>query len=166
MPGMGVGPPCPLAAQSRVFVDVTGDKFNLGPDPPQRVVETGLTNSLRNIAVYETKEHAADGIKNIRATYHKVCIQPFNLLSIFHRIFQPLIYGVVPSPVLTVSRHVVGTGQERGGIVANIIHTGRDHINVVYLDVIPWYLRLYLHTLRYSKMNLCTRPCFTVLCVG
>jgi len=139
--GMGVGPPCPLAFQSLVFVDVTGDKFNLGPDPPQRVVETGLTNSLRNIAVYETKEHAADGIKNIRATYHK-----------------PLIYGVVPSPVLTVSRHVVGTGQERGGIVANIIHTGRDHINVVYLDVIPWYLRLYLHTLRVTSDDVPLTP--------
>ena len=67
---------------------------------------------------------------------------------------QPHIYGIVRPPPLLVSRHVVGTGQERGGIVTTLRNAGTSSsLTVAYLDTIPWYLRLYLHTLRWVGPN-------------
>ncbi|CAG8474801.1 14065_t:CDS:10 [Acaulospora colombiana] len=42
-----------------------------------------------------------------------------------------------------------GYGQERGGIKINIFNKSpNSSIPIIYYDVIPWYLRLYLHTLK------------------
>ena len=64
--------------------------------------------------------------------------------------------GVVPAPVLTVSRHLTGAGQERGGLAATLRNTGREPLTVVYLDTLPWYLR-------YPHLVLCNshHSCFT-----
>ena len=67
---------------------------------------------------------------------------------------QPHIYGIVRPPPLLVSRHVVGTGQERGGIVTTLRNAGTSSsLTVAYLDTIPWYLRLYLHIFRWVGPN-------------
>ena len=50
--------------------------------------------------------------------------------------------------VLSASRHQTGYGQERGGIVTTIKNSGSKDLKVVFLDVIPWFLRVYLHTLK------------------
>jgi len=136
--GIGVGPPCPLADVSQVYVDITDGKFELTP-PPQKISDFGRTTTffkadLRRMAVYDSEKHAGDGIKNIKAVYAK-----------------PHIYGNIPPPVLSVSRHVVGTGNERGGIVSTITNTGPDSLHIVYLDTIPWFLRLYLHTMKITS---------------
>ncbi|CAG8608907.1 11257_t:CDS:2, partial [Scutellospora calospora] len=40
-------------------------------------------------------------------------------------------------------------GQERGGIKVNIFNKSpNSSIHIIYYDVIPWYLKLYLHTLK------------------
>ncbi|KAJ1557867.1 hypothetical protein HK405_014972, partial [Cladochytrium tenue] len=39
------------------------------------------------------------------------------------------------------------TGLERGGIAANIYNYGDATVTVAYLEAVPWFLRLYLHTL-------------------
>ncbi|CAG8552078.1 3840_t:CDS:10 [Acaulospora morrowiae] len=42
-----------------------------------------------------------------------------------------------------------GYGQERGGIKVNIFNESPNvSIPIIYYDVIPWYLKLYLHTLK------------------
>lgn len=47
---------------------------------------------------------------------------------------------------------LVGYGLERGGIV-NRIHNNdpKKAIRVVFLDIVPWFLRVYLHTLKVSS---------------
>ena len=47
----------------------------------------------------------------------------------------------------SASRHVTGLGQERGGVRATVRNLGREPVTIVYLDIVPWYLRLFLHTL-------------------
>ena len=83
------------------------------------------------MGVYNVATFAEEGIKNIYARYAK-----------------PHIYGIVKSPPVQISRHVVGTGQERGGIVTTIRNRCTSTLTGVYLDLLPWYLRVYLHTLR------------------
>jgi len=127
--GIGITPACPLADTSAVFIDTTDAGYKLDPEP-QQIVHYG-SGQPRQIGVYDVKTFASAGIKNIAATHS-----------------EPYIYGIVRSPPLLVSRHVVGTGQEKGGIVTTIRNSCSSPLTAVYLDIIPWYLRVYLHTLR------------------
>jgi len=127
--GIGLTPACPLAASSSVFVDVTDAGYDLDP-PPHKILDYGEGISTKRIAVYNVKTFSDTGIRNIYAKHRK-----------------PHIYGIVRSPPVLISRHVVGTGQERGGIVTTIRNTCSTPLTAVYLDLVPWFLRLYLHTL-------------------
>merc|ERR1719270_2665815 len=46
------------------------------------------------------------------------------------------IYGTVRSPILTASRYQSGTGQERGGITAELKNSGNNPVTGVYLDTL------------------------------
>ena len=46
-----------------------------------------------------------------------------------------------------------GHGNEKGGIVTKIFNEGQKPLKIVYLDIIPWFLRVYLHTLKVTKSN-------------
>ncbi|XP_023323309.1 GPI transamidase component PIG-T-like [Eurytemora carolleeae] len=127
--GIGLTPSCPLSHTSTAFIDVTDAGYNLEP-PPQKVLDFG-GGKPRKIGVYDLKTFSEEGIRDIRAVYPKAHI-----------------YGVVRSLPVQVSRHVVGTGQERGGIVTTIKNTCSTPLTGVYLDLVPWYIRVYLHTLR------------------
>jgi len=132
--GIGVVSSCPLAETSQIFVDITANKFILTPEE-HRVISAGSGNNVRKFAIYDVFKLTQDGrIKNIGARHRK-----------------GRSYGIVHIPVLTVNRYLIGTGQERGGIRTNIRNAGNSPLTVVYLDVVPWYLRLYLHTLSISS---------------
>ena len=128
--GIGVSGSCPMASTSNIFVEVTNSKFSLSPRP-EREISTGAGDSVKKYAVYDVSNWSPDNsIRDLRAGHVK-----------------PHIHGVVPSPVLTVTRHLTGLGRERGGVRATLRNNGREDINIVYMDIIPWYLRVYLHTL-------------------
>ena len=51
-------------------------------------------------------------------------------------------------PLLTVQRSLKGSGHEWGGLYTEIInHHPRAEIDLLYLDMIPWFCRVYIHTL-------------------
>ncbi|KAJ1931251.1 Subunit of the glycosylphosphatidylinositol transamidase complex-like protein, partial [Kickxella alabastrina] len=52
-----------------------------------------------------------------------------------------------PLPVLGVHRHVTGHGGSSGGVEAVIVNRGDRAVDVTYMDTLPWYLRVYSHTL-------------------
>jgi phosphatidylinositol glycan class T len=55
--------------------------------------------------------------------------------------------NMVPNPV-NIRRTLTGTGRVKGGLVTEITNIGGDFVDIQYLDVIPWYLQIYTHTLR------------------
>ncbi|KAJ2793219.1 Subunit of the glycosylphosphatidylinositol transamidase complex-like protein, partial [Coemansia furcata] len=57
--------------------------------------------------------------------------------------------GAWPSerPLITAHRYVTGHGGSNGGVEATLTNRGDRPTNVTYLDVLPWYLRVYSHTL-------------------
>ncbi|XP_065581877.1 GPI transamidase component PIG-T-like [Artemia franciscana] len=137
--GSGLYSHCPLAQISKVYIDVTqnqtGRHFQLLP-------ETQVLSSTRNglksyFAVYDVQQSTDDGRLNIRAIYEK-----------------PIVYGVIPPPPLYATRFVAGHGNERGTVVTQITNTrASDAIKVVYLEALPWYLRVYGHTLTVISLN-------------
>lgn len=128
--GIGLAGPCPMADNSQMFVDLSSHSLELTP-APHRKIQTGSGNNVRTFGVYDMKVWGEEArVKNLACRH-----------TARH------VYGMSRSPVLTAARFQSGTGQERGGIVAELRNTGTQAITVVYLEVVPWYLRLYLHTL-------------------
>jgi phosphatidylinositol glycan class T len=72
------------------------------------------------------------------------------------------VVGLVEPPVL-VERSFTGYGQERGGLRTVFTNPSLESsVRFVYFETLPWYMRLYLHTLeinvRYSSVHSLTTP--------
>lgn len=56
-------------------------------------------------------------------------------------------------PLLYAERSFIGYGQERGGVQAILTNPSpTDSVDFVYMESLPWFMKLYLHTLR-AKIN-------------
>lgn len=49
-------------------------------------------------------------------------------------------------PGIVAHRYFTGYGQERGGLSIEIHNNNWEQIDIMYMDTLPWYLKLYLHT--------------------
>ncbi|KAJ8920991.1 hypothetical protein NQ315_015787 [Exocentrus adspersus] len=56
--------------------------------------------------------------------------------------------AVLSPPPLHANQYLTGYGQERGGIVTKIFNNHWGNLDVVLLQNIPWYVPVYLHTLK------------------
>ncbi|KAI9469334.1 GPI transamidase component PIG-T [Zychaea mexicana] len=56
-------------------------------------------------------------------------------------------------PLISANRHFTGHGQERGGLQITIHNRDSRELPVTYYDSIPWFLKLYLHTLQVVVMD-------------
>lgn len=57
-------------------------------------------------------------------------------------------------PPMHISRYQTGFGQERGGLAVDIYNNMDHPVEIVYLETIPWILKLYLHTLKVVQDSL------------
>lgn len=51
------------------------------------------------------------------------------------------------TPLLYAERSFTGHGQEHGGVQAILTNPGDDEVEFVYMESLPWFMRIYLHTL-------------------
>lgn len=63
---------------------------------------------------------------------------------------------VSASPVL-VSRSLTGYSQDKGGLRVRIANKSPEPLRVTYFDTLPWFMRVYLHTLEFSGAGNITR---------
>ncbi|KAF4516876.1 hypothetical protein B566_EDAN014357 [Ephemera danica] len=131
--GSGLSGPCPLATGSRIFVDITQNNtsfdFGLTPTPPE-ILHSMRGGSSSKLALYDLKKMHLVSMLNVAASYIGERVEQVN----------------VP-PVLYANRYVVGYGQEQGGIVTQLHNTHWQPLDVIYMENIPWFLPVYLHTL-------------------
>lgn len=60
--------------------------------------------------------------------------------------------GTVKPPPLHSHRYLTGYGQETGGITCQLYNNDPENsVKVLYLETVPWYVRLYLHTLEVTN---------------
>ncbi|KAL1124406.1 hypothetical protein AAG570_001035 [Ranatra chinensis] len=132
--GSGIGSVCPLAVTSLIYIDVTsnqtGNIFQLNPKPLDTVISTRGGHSS-TIAVYDMNQMGDGKLYNIEATYSK-----------------NRVYGINAPPVLFTSRYITGYGQEFGGIMTKIHNRHWQPIKILFLENIPWFVPVYLHTLK------------------
>ncbi|KAI8609329.1 GPI transamidase component PIG-T [Chytriomyces sp. MP71] len=55
---------------------------------------------------------------------------------------------------IQLHRHLTGYGRERGGITFRLTNTSPHPKTVTHLEVLPWFLKLYLHTLTHTTRSL------------
>lgn len=53
-------------------------------------------------------------------------------------------------PVITGHRFLVGAGHDDGAVVTTIWNRGAMPVSLVYLEVVPWFMRVFWHTLELS----------------
>uniref|UniRef100_A0A2P2I5M2 GPI transamidase component PIG-T-like n=1 Tax=Hirondellea gigas TaxID=1518452 RepID=A0A2P2I5M2_9CRUS len=137
---------CPLAHRSMLYVDVTGNedlkKFSLIPSPDSIVISGGgAGDDHSNLGSSMSSSHRAHAVYDLQRLLHTTR----DAVNIAVRYSKPHVYGVVPTPPLLATRYIAGYGQEGGSIRVTLTNSGSQNVSVVYLELLPWYLRLYLH---------------------
>lgn len=120
--GMGLASVCPLASSTSIYISSEdGSQLN----------QASLGEKVGEFTRFDVKLLLDRGVYNIIAHY-----PPSSQKRILSR-----------PPLLHATRYLTGYGQEKGGIVTRITNNSNKEHNVVFLDVIPWFLRVYSHTL-------------------
>ncbi|EGC37953.1 hypothetical protein DICPUDRAFT_29464 [Dictyostelium purpureum] len=121
---------CPLASTSKVYIqkqDNLETGLKVSPDPESQ-------QSNQQYLVYDLKKYK----------------EPLKLKLNWYRNFDRS--NKYPTPVVAHT-HLTGYGQERGGISTQIFNNQNHPVNITYFQAIPWYLRLYFHTLKFNINN-------------
>ncbi|XP_064467443.1 GPI transamidase component PIG-T-like [Ornithodoros turicata] len=143
--GSGLRTTCPLSSMSAIYVETTSNgsvgTFKLSP-PPVQVIASEAFATPRTFAVYDLKAIVEQGRINLVATYAK-----------------PHIFWITRPPPVHITRYVQGYGLERGGITS---HIHNEHptqpLKIVYVDIVPWFLRVYIHTLKVVSRGKALKP--------
>ncbi|KAL1917094.1 uncharacterized protein VTP21DRAFT_5292 [Calcarisporiella thermophila] len=131
---------CPVASSSRLLVMLPEDPstYSLSQPPSEVFDSSSQENSVnRKIAVYDLKQIQGD----------------FDLSMNWNE--EKFEYSTKKEPLarLVAHRSITGYGQERGGITVRIENQSAESLSVTYFDAVPWFLRLYLHTLNVKVLN-------------
>lgn len=51
------------------------------------------------------------------------------------------------TPLLYAERSLMGHGQEHGGVQAILTNPSNEEVEFVYMESLPWFMRVYIHTL-------------------
>ncbi|XP_054165378.1 GPI transamidase component PIG-T-like [Oppia nitens] len=126
---------CSLSSKSTIYIDITDshkkNNSKLSPEPT-KLVYSVIGGAERKYAAYDVNQLLAQNKKTL------------NIGQYFQNTFD---YTKVKPPPLFANRFIKGYGLSDGGITCHIFNNFDKPIEIVYFDVIPWYLRMYLHTL-------------------
>ncbi|XP_076132411.1 GPI-anchor transamidase component PIGT [Alosa pseudoharengus] len=139
---------CPLASSSKVYVDVTdnpeGELFDLLPVSPL-LTQAVVLGDRRTYAMYDLTNKDTFG-----------STRSLNLL-----VRWKSDGGEMMRPLLHSERYVAGFGLQTGEIHTLIYnyHPYRA-FPVLLMETVPWYLRLYIHTLTVTSKNKDNKPSY------
>ncbi|XP_051516505.1 GPI transamidase component PIG-T-like [Myxocyprinus asiaticus] len=139
---------CPLASSSKVYVDITdnpeGELFELSPATPL-LSQAVVLGDRRTYSVYDlTKAETFGQLRSL------------NLLLRWKGNS-----GDMLRPLLHAERYVAGFGLQTGEI-HTVIYNNHPYraFPVLLLDSVPWYLRLYIHTLEVTSKLRDNKPSY------
>uniref|UniRef100_A0AC11EHN1 Phosphatidylinositol glycan anchor biosynthesis class T n=1 Tax=Ovis aries TaxID=9940 RepID=A0AC11EHN1_SHEEP len=141
--------PCPLALESRVYVDITSygqdnETLEVYP-PPLTTYQDVILGTRKTYAVYDLLDAAV--VSNSRS------------LNIQLKWKRPPENEAPPVPFLYAQRYVSGYGLQSGELSTLLYNTHPYRaFPVLLLDSVPWYLRLYVHTLTITSKGKENKP--------
>ncbi|KAI8329631.1 GPI transamidase component PIG-T [Chlamydoabsidia padenii] len=120
---------CPMAYSSQINVHLKDISFkNQLQPPPSTIFES--SSSIATYDLHQVKEPL-----DVKMTWPETVFEfPLNTES---------------KPLVNAHRYFTGYGQEHGGLRITL-HNDHptDSLSVTYYDSVPWFLKLYLHTLK------------------
>lgn len=129
--GQGLNGACSLSDSSKVFLDITEKDFEITPKPLKKVIsKRGGSETI--YAEYDVKKLTE--------------VNKMMNIAVVNKKQKPI--PIVSPPPLYAKRFLQGTGKERGKIVNQITNTHWSALNFVILENIPWFVPIYLHTLK------------------
>lgn len=142
---------CPLASQSLVYVDITGysqdnETLEVSP-PPTSTYQDVILGTKKTYAVYDLFDTAM--INNSRN------------LNLQLKWKRPPDHEALPVPFLHAQRYVSGYGLQKGEL-STLLYNSHPYraFPVLLLDTVPWYLRLYVHTLTITSKGKENKPSY------
>ncbi|KAJ1076979.1 hypothetical protein K5549_019048, partial [Capra hircus] len=144
--------PCPLASESRVYVDITSygqdnETLEVYP-PPLTAYQDVILGTRKTYAVYDLLDAAV--VSNSRS---------LNIQLKWKR--PPENAEAPPVPFLYAQRYVSGYGLQSGELSTLLYNTHPYRaFPVLLLDSVPWYLRLYVHTLTITSKGKENKPSY------
>ncbi|XP_073327071.1 GPI transamidase component PIG-T [Pagrus major] len=139
---------CPLASSSKIYIDVTdnpeGEQFEVSPATPL-LSQAVVLGDRRTFSVYDLTQQITFGT-----------VRSLNLLirwkSSEGDMLRPLLHG---------ERYVAGYGLQTGEI-HTLMYNNHPYRSfpVLLLDSVPWYLRLYIHTLTVTSKGKDNKPSY------
>lgn len=135
---------CQLATHSEIHVDIS--------DPNQRdkFYPQGYREYSLKLSSGLVKQYATFNLSSILSDDSNKQSNADNSLNIGvkqDRIFKRHAYSSRQSIPINLRTHIAGLGTSDGTIVATVSSSLGVPVRVTYMDVIPYFLRVYLHTL-------------------
>ena len=124
------GQSLPVRRSFTLFVLLQSHSFNLSPEP-----DFSLKQGSTPLIVYELNNPKRQGT-------------PF----LFTCSSKRLSSNVTGEPIV-VHRYATGSGVREGGINTVIKLLDTDEMTLVYFEEIPWYFRVFLHTLKITTLD-------------
>ncbi|XP_030699410.1 GPI transamidase component PIG-T isoform X1 [Globicephala melas] len=173
--------PCPLASESRVYVDVTNysqDNETLEVYPaPLTTYQDVVLGTRKTYAVYDLLDTAVINSSRSLNLQLKWKRPPGNGgwevgSRSPHRLQRVQLVGKThspasspreapPTPFLYAQRYVSGYGLHNGELSTLLYNTHPYRaFPVLLLDTVPWYLRLYVHTLTITSKGKENKPSY------
>jgi phosphatidylinositol glycan class T len=129
--GQGLNGVCAMSSSSKVYLDVTDKDFEMTPKP-DNILVSKRGGSESRFAEYDM----------IKLTENTKMIN----IAIVNKKHKTI--PITSAPPLFAKRFLQGTGKESGKIVSQITNSHYANLNIVILENIPWFVPIYLHTLK------------------
>lgn len=136
---------CPLASSSLIHVDMTDldDKKKIYPQSFHELKLDLHTSdsqvSKRNYAVFDLLSDTSSS---------KLNKSSFNLGVKQNQLFKYTPSSIRPSFPVYLQTHIAGFGASYGTIVAKLTNNANETVTLTYIDTLPYFMRVYLHTLK------------------
>ncbi|XP_030588708.1 GPI transamidase component PIG-T [Archocentrus centrarchus] len=137
---------CPLASSSKLYIDITdnsqGEQFELIP-ATSLLSQAVVLGDRRTFSVYDLTQETTFG-----------SVRSLNLLIRWKS-------SDMLRPLLHAERYVAGYGLQTGEI-HTLMYNNHPYRSfpVLLLDSVPWYLRLYIHTLSVTSKGKDNKPSY------
>lgn len=131
--GQGLNGACAVSSSSKIYLDITDKDFDITPKPINTFTSKRGGSEL-SFAEFDIKRlaHSNNKMMNIAIRNKKQKIIPIS-----------------SPPPIYAKRFLQGTGKERGKIVNQITNSHYSSLNLVILENFPWFVPIYLHTLKF-----------------
>lgn len=119
---------------SNIYVDISSNNTNHIYEviPTSTVKLKSLRGGQQNdIIVYDIRSHFNETMFNIAVKHN-----------------TPKTAAVIYPSILYANRYIIGSGQQKGSLVTKIYNNHWQALDIVLLENIPWYLSVYLHTIK------------------